>query len=234
MLKSDRDHWGSLTKFFHWTIVLLILAQATVGLIMVGMPKRPNVIPVYNFHKSVGLTILALAVLRLIWRLFDGRPKEPASMPRIHVIAAKIGHAALYVLLFLVPLSGWWYDSVSALRPLHWFGLFPVPPLGGPDPANPDLKNTAAGYHEFLFWTLVVVAAGHVIAALYHQFVVRDGVLARMWPASLQRKRLPPSSVSLEATFVSPTLPEVSDAPAPTNPVVVDPVQPAAAKRDGA
>ncbi|HEX3896670.1 MAG TPA: cytochrome b [Rudaea sp.] len=234
MLKSDRDHWGSLAKFFHWTIVLLILAQGTVGLIMVGLPKRPNVIPVYNFHKSVGLTILALAVLRLIWRLFDRRPEEPASMPRAQVIAAKSWHALLYVLIFLVPLSGWWMDSVSALRPLYWFGLFQVPPLGGPDPTHPDLKNIAAGFHVFLFWTLVVVAAGHAVAALYHQFAVRDGVLARMWPAALQRKRSPPSSVSLEATFVPPTLPEVSDAPTPTNPVVADPVRSAPAKRDGA
>jgi cytochrome b561 len=220
MLKSDRDHWGSLAKFFHWTIVLLILLQGTVGLIMVNMPKRPNVIPVYNFHKSVGLTILALAVLRLLWRVFDRRPEEPATMPRAQVVGAKVGHALLYLLLFLVPLSGWWFDSVSALRPLYWFGLFEVPHLGGPDPSNPDLKEVAAGRHEFLFWTLVVVAAGHAVAALYHQFVEKDGVLARMWPAALQRRAPPPSSVSPE-----PTLPEITDEPTPTNPVVAAAVQ---------
>jgi cytochrome b561 len=234
MLKSDRDHWGSLAKFFHWTIVLLLLVQGTLGLVMVGSPKVPGTIPYFTFHKSLGLTIFALAVLRLSWKLFDKRPDEPPTMPHAHVVAAKLGHASLYILLFLVPLSGWWYDSVAALRPLFFWGLFEVPHLGAPDPSNPDLKNFAAGVHEFLFWTLVVVAAGHVVAALYHQFVVRDGVLARMWPASLQRKRPPPSPVSPEATFVSPTLPEVSDAPTPTNPVVVDPVQPAPAKRDGA
>ncbi len=227
MLKSDHERWGSSAKFFHWTIVLLILLQGTVGLIMVDLPKRPNVIPVYNFHKSIGLTILALAVLRLVWRLFDRRPTEPASMPRAQVIGAKLGHALLYGLLFLVPLSGWWFDSVSALRPLYWFGLFEVPHLGGPDPANPDLKNIAAARHAFLFWVLVAVAAGHALAALYHQFVLKDGVLARMWPASLQRRPAPPSS-----TLPEPPLPELSDVPTPTNPVVADPVQPAAAPRD--
>ena len=85
MLKSDTQHWGDAAKFFHWTIVLLILMQGTVGLIMVDMPKRPAVIPWYNFHKSVGLTILALAVLRLLWRVFDRRPAEPPSMPNICV-----------------------------------------------------------------------------------------------------------------------------------------------------
>ena len=229
MLKSDRDHWGSLAKFFHWTIVLLLLVQGTLGLVMVDLPKVPSTIAYFTFHKSLGLTIFALAVLRLAWKLFDKRPDEPSTMPHSQVVAAKLGHGLLYVLLFLVPLSGWWYDSVAALRPLYFWGLFQVPHLGGPDPNDPDLKHFAANVHAFLFWTLVVVAAGHVVAALYHQFVVRDGVLARMWPASLQRKRPSPLPVSPE-----PTLPEVSDAPTPTNPVVVDPVHPAPVKRDGA
>ena len=215
MLKGDREHWGSLAKFFHWTVVLLILVQGTLGLVMVDMPKSPKVIPYFTFHKSLGLTIFALAVLRLAWRFFDKRPDEPATMTRPHVIGAKLGHVTLYALLFLVPLSGWWYDSVSALRPLYFWGLFQVPPLGGPDPANPDLKHIAAERHELLFWILVAVAAGHALAALYHQFVAKDGVLARMWPASLQRRPPPPpSSVPPE-----PTLPELTDEPTPPNPV---------------
>jgi cytochrome b561 len=229
MLRSDRDHWGSLAKFFHWTIVVLLLVQGTLGLYMVGLTKTPKIIPYFTFHKSLGLTIFALAVLRLTWKFFDKRPDEPTTMPHSQVIAAKLGHALLYGLLFLVPLTGWWFDSVDALRPLYFWGLFQMPHLGSPDPTNPDLKHFAADCHEYLFWTLVAVAAGHMIAALYHQFIVRDGVLARMWPASLQRRRPPPSSVSPE-----PTLPEVSDAPTPTNPVVLDPVQPAPSKRDGA
>ena len=69
MLKSGPNHWGSLAKFFHWTIVVLILVQGTIGLVMVELPKRPNVIPVFSFHKSLGLTILALAL---------GAPAVPA------------------------------------------------------------------------------------------------------------------------------------------------------------
>ncbi|HEX4480182.1 MAG TPA: cytochrome b [Rudaea sp.] len=214
MLKGDREHWGSLAKFFHWTIVLLILVQATVGLLMTNLPKTPRIIPFFSFHKSLGLTILLLAVLRLTWKLFDRRPDEPATMPRWQVTSANLGHGLLYVLLFLVPLSGWWHDSVSALRPLYFWGLFPVPPLGGPDPTNPDLKNVTGSYHNWLFWAVVVVAAGHALAAVYHQVVSKDGVLARMWPASLQRRAPPPPSVSPE-----PTLPEFTDEPTPRNPV---------------
>jgi cytochrome b561 len=85
----------------------------------------------------------------------------------------------LYALLFLVPLSGWWFDSVSGLRPLYWFNLFEIPHMAAPDPA---LKELARSKHELLFWILVVVAAGHAVMAFVHQFINRDGTLARMWP----------------------------------------------------
>jgi cytochrome b561 len=217
MLKSGTAHWGSLAKFFHWTIVALIIMQGTVGLIMVDMPKTPRVIPWYTFHKSVGLTILALAVLRLLWRAFDRRPAEPPDMPHWQALGARAGHALLYALLFLVPLSGWWFDSVSALRPLYWFGLLEVPHLGSPDPAS---KEVARACHEWLFWLLVLVASGHAIMALIHQFVHRNNVLGRMWPAPLQPK---PAK-----------LPETTNAPdpVPLAAPVADVVQPAVVQRD--
>jgi len=179
-IKSGTERWGSLAKFFHWTIVLLILAQATIGLVMVQLPKRPNIIPIYTFHKSLGLTIFALAVLRLSWRLFDPRPEEPAGMPRWQVVGARLGHALLYTLLFAVPLSGWLFDSASSLRPLYWFGLVKIPSLtGGPDES---LKHVTEALHFWLFWTLAAVAAGHATMALIHHFVNRDEVLRRMLP----------------------------------------------------
>ena len=188
MLKSGSNHWGGAAKFFHWTIVLLILSQAFVGLTMVNLPRSPAVIPWYTFHKSVGITVLALAVLRLAWRAFDPHPVEPAGMPRWQVLGARAGHALLYLLLFLAPLSGWLVDSASGLRPLYWFGLVQIPHLVAPDP---DLKKIAEEIHESLFWILAVVALGHAAMAIVHQFVNRDNVLARMWPASLQRHPKP-------------------------------------------
>jgi cytochrome b561 len=179
-LKSDPTQWGSLARFFHWTIVVLILVQATIGLVMVQLPKRPAVIPVYTFHKSLGLTIFALAVLRLTWRLFDVRPVEPVSVPHWQVNAARAGHVLLYVLIFAVPLSGWLFDSASALRPFKWFGLFDVPSLTGGQDAS--IKNLAKAAHFWLFCTLAAVALGHACAALIHHFVDRDDVLRRMLP----------------------------------------------------
>ena len=89
-VKSDASHWGSLAKFFHWTMVLLILVQATIGLVMVELPKRPNVIPVYTFHKSLGLTIFAFAVLRLALARCSIRvPRNPRACRAGRSIAAR-------------------------------------------------------------------------------------------------------------------------------------------------
>lgn len=187
-IKSDALNWGALAKSFHWIIVALILAQGAIGLIMVELPKRPNIIPIYSFHKSLGLTILLLATLRLAWRAFDGRPEEPATMPRSQRIGARIGHALLYGLLFAVPLSGWLFDSSSSLRPLFWWGVIKMPSLtGGPDKA---LRDVAHGAHEWLFWLLVLVAAGHAIAALIHHFHYRDDTLRRMLPGRTRAREV--------------------------------------------
>ena len=151
-------------------------------MVMVELPRSSPklVIQSYTFHKSLGLTILALAVLRLGWRLFDRRPDEPPTVPHWQALAARFGHALLYVLLFTVPLSGWLFDSASSLRPLYWWGLVKMPSLtGGP---QRDLKEGAEDAHELLFWVLVLVAAGYAAAALWHHFHDRDVVLRRMLP----------------------------------------------------
>ncbi len=180
VFKSDARRWGALAKFFHWSVVVLLLVQGTLGLVMVELPKRPNVIAVFNVHKSLGITILILAVLRLLWRAFDPHPAAPTGMPRNQILAARLGHVLLYLLLFAVPLSGWLFDSATALRPLHFWGWFPLPSLtGGRDDV---LKPLAQAAHEWLFWLLMLVAAGHALAALYHHFVTRDDVLRRMLP----------------------------------------------------
>jgi cytochrome b561 len=191
--KSNAQRWGALAQMFHWLIVLLIIVQGAVGLYMVDLPKKPSIIPYYNFHKSVGMTVLALAVLRRAWRAFDPRPLEPASMPRWQALGARAGHALLYALLFAAPLSGWWFDSVAALRPLYFFGLFEVPHLTA---ANPDLKELAHETHEWLFWLLALVACGHAAMAFIHEFINRDGTLSRMLPV----RRAPATPANIPAT----------------------------------
>ncbi|HEX7917280.1 cytochrome b [Rudaea sp.] len=207
-LKSDSQHWGSLAKTFHWLVVLLILVQGVLGLYMVGLPKRPSSFWYYNLHKSIGMTVLALAVLRLAWRSFDARPSEPASTRHWQALGARAGHALLYILLFAVPLSGWWFDSVAKLRPLFFFGLFEIPSIAA---ANEDLKPLARETHEWLFWLLVAVALGHAAMAFVHQFVNKDGTLSRMLPG----RRAPVASVTRpEPIPLSPENAHVENPPA--------------------
>ncbi|MCE5231967.1 MAG: cytochrome b [Mizugakiibacter sp.] len=183
-LRSSDARWGALAQFFHWTVALLIVAQGAIGLSMVEMATTPAKVKVYALHKSIGLTVLALALLRLAWRAADRRPADPPAMPRWQVRASRLTHAALYALILAIPLSGWLFNS-AANFPLSWFGLLHVPSLtAGADPA---LKALARGTHEALFWILAAVLALHVGAALKHHLADRDDVLARMLPWRTRR-----------------------------------------------
>lgn len=176
--KNTADRWGAVSQLLHWLIVLLILGIGTVGLLMTDMPRGPDKIQVYMLHKSFGLTLLALAVLRVVWRLYAGAPQPvPGTPPRQARMAALI-HLALYLLLFLVPLSGWLMNSAAG-APLQWFGLFNVPALVG---ENHDLHERAEEMHELLFWVLIAIAVVHAAAAVYHHVFRHDATLARMLP----------------------------------------------------
>ncbi len=177
-LKNPEQHWGAVSQSLHWLIVLLLLAQGTVGLLMGDMARGPDKIAVYALHKSVGITLLALAVARLLWRLYAGRPAPVPGTPSWQERAASAMHAALYLLLFAVPISGWVMNSAAGF-PLQWFGLFNLPSIA---PHDRDLHELAESMHEWLFWALVALAAAHAAAALYHHLFQRDATLARMLP----------------------------------------------------
>lgn len=176
-LRSTDAGWGALVRAFHWLIAALILVQAAIGLSMVGMATTPEKVRVFALHKSIGLTILALVLLRIAWRVTERGPADPAGMPRWQRRAANSMHLALYVLILAIPLSGWWFNSASN-APLVWFGWIEVPTLTGG--YAPDWKPRALLAHQSLFWLLVVLLAGHVAAALWHHFHARDDVLKRM------------------------------------------------------
>jgi len=170
--------WGAVSQSLHWLVVLLVVAMAVLGLVMVELPNTPATARWYALHKSIGLTILALMLLRLAWRLHAGAPPPVARTPRWQARAATATHALLYGLLLAMPVSGWLINSSSGF-PLRWFGLFRVPQYGGRDDA---LNALAKGWHEWLFWALLVLALAHAAAAVWHHLFQRDATLARMLP----------------------------------------------------
>ena len=175
----NRDRWGPVSQALHWAIALLIVVMAVIGLSLDELPRSPEWFWVYDLHKSTGLLVLALVVVRLAWRLYAGAPPPVAGLARVQRIAAGATHWALYLLVLAMPLSGWLYDSASGLRPLEWFGQFAVPKLVGPDE---DLADDLHDLHEDLFSVLVVVASAHIAAALWHHLFRGDATLARMLP----------------------------------------------------
>ena len=186
-LKNTREEWGSVSMALHWLVVVLILMMAVIGLTMGDLPNGPDKIWVYALHKSIGITILALVVLRLAWRLYAGAPAAVAGTPGWQERTASLTHWALYALLLAMPLSGWVLNSASGF-PLQWFGLFNLPALTGRDH---DLHELAAEVHELLFWILVALVVAHAAAAFYHHLFQRDATLARMLPRGWLRTAEP-------------------------------------------
>ncbi|HEX7130878.1 MAG TPA: cytochrome b [Rhodanobacteraceae bacterium] len=183
MLRNTETRWGSVAQAFHWLIAALIVVQGAIGLTMVELGTTPTKVRVFALHKSIGLTVLALVLLRLAWRLTQRAPRE-MPMPAWQRAAARLSHFLLYVLILALPFSGWLFNS-AANFPLEWFGLFHVPGLTrGLDPV---LKAFALRAHVVLFWVLVAVVAIHVAAALWHHYRQRDDVLRRMLPSPRKR-----------------------------------------------
>jgi len=163
--------WGGVSRSFHWLIVALLLVQGTLGLFHDDLPRGT-----IRLHVSLGITILALAVARLAWRLYAGRPAPLAGIPAWQLRLAGFGHFLLYLLLFAVPITGWLMSDYGD-HPVRWFGLFELPHLVAPDDAAHEIME---GRHEQLFWALVVVALLHVLAVVHHHLFRRNATLTRM------------------------------------------------------
>ncbi|NEX61418.1 cytochrome b [Noviherbaspirillum galbum] len=163
----------------HWLIALLIVAAFGLGLTMVDIPGiTPTKLKYFSWHKWLGVTVLGLACARLFWRLGHKAPAYPPGMPAWQRQAAHGLHGLLYLHIFAVPVSGYVY-SLAAGVPVVYLGILPLPVFINP---NPELKPALKQLHYVLNMTMLAAVALHVLAALKHQFVDRDGVLRRMMP----------------------------------------------------
>lgn len=158
-------------------MALLILLQGIVGWYGHEMERSPAKIDVMTAHKSLGITLLLLALLRLAWRVTHPSPPPPPGSPRWEIRAAAASHALLYALLIALPLSGWLAASTSIVPWKLWW-VVPWPDIAAP---SEPLHEFAEELHEVLVKLLAAVLALHVVAALRHHFRKRDDVLVRMW-----------------------------------------------------
>ena len=175
-------HYTRTAVGLHWTVAGLIFSALFMGWTMTEMAVSPQRLKVYNWHKWVGVTVLVLASLRLLWRFTHRTPPLVASIPPLQRIGAHTAHVLLYVLMFAMPLTGWIYSNFSGY-PVVYLGKLPLPNL-----VERDREMAAAWLqvHGNLAIGLAAMLALHVLGALFHQFVTRDGTLKRMftWRAS--------------------------------------------------
>ena len=165
-----------VAKGLHWLMAVMIIGLFVLGAYMHELPLSPQKLELYAWHKWFGVTVFLLVWLRLAWRVAHRPPGLPASLsPRMR-LAAHAGHAALYVLMVLIPLSGWLMSSAKGFQTV-WFGVLPIPDLVGRDKALGDLLQEV---HKALNVLLMLTLAGHVAAALWHHFVLKDDTLRRM------------------------------------------------------
>lgn len=159
----------------HWLVALLIFAAFPLGLYMADLPLSPTKLKLFSYHKWMGITALLLVAIRLAWRAGHPAPAAPDG-PRWQQVAAAAVHHLLYLLMLAVPLSGWLMSSAKGFQTV-WFGILPLPDLVGKDK---ELGNLLKEVHEVLNYTLLTLVAAHVLAALKHHFIDRDGLLNRM------------------------------------------------------
>lgn len=170
----------------HWLVALLIVVNVVL-IWSIDLWPEAWVRPVIDTHKSTGITVLGLVLLRMLWRAAHPPPPMPAHYARWERLGAHIAHGALYALIVLLPLSGWLHDSAwkdAATHPMRLFGLVPWPRIGVIASIDPVTKEALHGLFGFIHtafgYVLYGLLALHIGGALKHQFVDRDPELQRM------------------------------------------------------
>lgn len=184
MLRNTSTGYGRIAIAFHWIMALLILFMLGLGLYMTSLPPTDQTtFQLYQLHKSVGFIVLGLGAFRLAWRLVNPSPALPDSMTSLEKVAAHLGHAGLYALIFSLPVTGWFMVSASPWGiPTIFFNVWPIPHL--PVPAFLGTQEHAESFfkvlHEYGAYLLIALLLVHVAAAFKHHFISRDETLKRM------------------------------------------------------
>jgi cytochrome b561 len=184
-MSSHPERYSKIAIGFHWLIALMIVGLIVFGILMTN-PDMPNRFALYQLHKSFGICVLILSVLRLLWRLGHKPPALPDGMKGWEVSAAKFTHIAFYVIMIGMPLLGWaMVSSTEYVIPTKLFNIIPWPDMPGL-PRDKAVSDIFKNLHHWIGKATILLIALHIGAALKHHFILKDNVLARMIP--LMRK----------------------------------------------
>ncbi|HEY6130826.1 MAG TPA: cytochrome b/b6 domain-containing protein [Halioglobus sp.] len=177
-LTNSSERWGAVTQLMHWTVVVLVIVQFTMANIADDLPLGMQKLAWLARHKSVGITILGIVTARLLWRLLSPGPALPSNLGPVERLLASVTHVGLYVVLFLMPLTGWLMSSAKGY-PVSWFNLVQLPDFIA---KNEEAFKVFKASHEMLSLVLIVLVLLHVAGAFKHHFIYKDSVLKRMLP----------------------------------------------------
>jgi cytochrome b561 len=177
MIRNTSSSWGSVSRAFHWVLGLAIIGMLAFGWWMNHFSARPDRFFYRSIHADIGYAVLLLTVLRLVWRGVNPTPALPGDTTRWQRILARVSHGALYTTTILVAMLGWAHSGAREKNYSDWFGLFHVPQFTSPDKAAADAYEDR---HIFFAYVLLALIVLHLGAALWHRFVKRDRVTARM------------------------------------------------------
>lgn len=178
-IRNTPSRYGWAAIVLHWLIAVLLIGQLGLGLAMIRMASQRTAFELIQLHKSLGVLLLGLIVLRLGWRIGNPPPPLPETTGLLERRAAPLAHAALYLLQVALPVSGWALVSTSVLDiPTVPFDLFVMPNL--PLAVSDAAERFWSAAHAWLAYGAVALVALHAAAALRHHFRLRDDVLVRM------------------------------------------------------
>lgn len=177
MLKNTERSWGTVSRTLHWGLAVAIPGMIAYGWWMNHVPARPDRLFYRSIHADIGYLVLLLMVLRVIWVTINRKPALPAGTPTWERVLARINHGLLYVLTIAVAMLGWAHSGAHKPAYDDWFGLFRVPQF---TIENRDASRFYEHWHIYLAYALLALIVLHVLVALYHRFIKKDGVLERM------------------------------------------------------
>lgn len=175
-LKNTLSSYGFVSKNFHWIMAAIILFNFTLGYFMGDLDKGPLRFFIFNLHKSLGILIIILIILRLFWRLINLVP-TPLSQSYLLNKLSKFVHYSFYFILLVVTFSGWTYSSARG-GPINVFGLFSVPALVE---KNEEIGKIARNIHANSVYVFITFVGIHILASLYHHYFLKDKTIKRMW-----------------------------------------------------
>ena len=181
-LKNTSAEYGSIAKLFHWGMFAMFVFMFILAEIMDELEKGEEKWMLYGWHKSTGILLLAIIVLRILWRISNINPLLPSKMKSHERILAHLGHFALYVCMIGLPLSGY-VMSMAGGHGISFYGFFDIVNLLV---ENKELAHSAHDAHEFFAEAIYILVPLHILAALYHHIILKDNTLDKMRPKKKQ------------------------------------------------